>query len=94
MSLTHARVVLDGKKVASMDDFYDALASQLALPDHFGRNLDALWDVLTGDVEGPLEIVWQHAVDSQQGMGDRFHAVVALLLEAAKERPDITVKLL
>ncbi|MCK7468404.1 MAG: barstar family protein [Desulfosudis oleivorans] len=46
--------------IRSLDDLYDQLASRLSLPAHFGRNLDALWDVLSTDIEGPFEIVWKH----------------------------------
>ena len=35
-----------------------ALQRDLNLPLHFGRNLDALWDALTVDATGPIEIEW------------------------------------
>ena len=93
MPLTQKRVIIAGDKTASAEDFYAALERQLELPGYFGRNLDALWDVLTGDVAGPLEIVWQDADLSRQIMGDEFHDITALLLEVAEEREDITVTL-
>ncbi|HPI54933.1 MAG TPA: barstar family protein [Chitinophagaceae bacterium] len=38
---------LDGRHIQSMDDFYDQLQDALSLPDYFGRNLDALFDILS-----------------------------------------------
>ncbi|MBP1750507.1 MAG: barnase inhibitor barstar [Deltaproteobacteria bacterium] len=82
------RCTLDGRSIHSLDDLYDRLASRLALPGHFGRNLDALRDVLSTDVEGPFEIVWKHARDSKRSMGKDYDRAVKLLREQEKERDD------
>jgi ribonuclease inhibitor len=68
--------------------FYDELARQLDFPPHFGRNLDALWDVLTGDVEGPLEIVWEGAEASRASLGAAYAPLVKVLQDVAAERDD------
>jgi len=83
---------LDGKTIRSLDDLYDQLSIQLSLPEHFGRNLDALWDVFSTDVEGPFEIVWKHTGDSKKAMGKDFERVVKLLQELEKERDDFTLR--
>lgn len=80
--------------IRSTAHFYDELARQLAFPAHFGRNLDALWDVLSGDVEGPLEIVWEGTQISRAHMGNDYAKLAELLEEAAAERGDMTLKLL
>jgi hypothetical protein len=46
--------ILLGRAIHSLDDLYDQISTRLSLPAHFGRNLDALWDVLSTDVEGPF----------------------------------------
>jgi ribonuclease inhibitor len=84
---------LDGKTVRSLDDLYDQLSIRLSLPEHFGRNLDALWDVLSTDVRGPFEIVWKHAGDSKKLMGNDFNRAVKLLKDLQKERDDFTLKI-
>lgn len=38
---------LNGKLMKTRDDAYDHISRSLGLPDYFGRNLDALYDVLT-----------------------------------------------
>jgi ribonuclease inhibitor len=88
------RCTLNGLKIHSLDDLYDRLANRLPLPAHFGRNLDALWDVLSTDVEGPFEIVWTHSDDSKESMGKDFNRVVKLLKELKKERDDFKLTIL
>lgn len=82
------RCTLNGLKIQSLENLYDRLESRLSLPPHFGRNLDALWDVLSTDVQGPFEIVWTHSDDSKKSMGKDFNRVVKLLKELKKERDD------
>ncbi len=82
---------LPGRKIRSLEDFYDVLSLRLALPEHFGRNLDALWDVLTTDVKGPVEIIWEESAISKQAMGPNYDRISALLTEVQKERDDFRV---
>lgn len=78
------------RDVHSLAGFYDELARQLAFPAHFGRNLDALWDVLTGEVEGPFEIIWEDFDLAREVFGTDFDRLTALLDEVAAEREDFT----
>jgi ribonuclease inhibitor len=89
------KYILDGQKIESRDDFYAELKrSELPLPRHFGRNLDALWDVLTADLAGPLEIVWNASGISRSAMGGEKHdELVRLLLDAAVDRDDLKVSI-
>ena len=87
------RCTLDGKTIRSLDDLYDTLSIQLSLPTHFGRNLDALWDVLSTDVGGSFEIIWKHAGDSRKLMGKDFDRVVKVFKDLQKERDDFIAKI-
>lgn len=82
------KCTLDGRGIHSLDDLYDQLAKHLSLPEHFGRNLDALWDVLSTDIEGPFEIAWQHAHDSKKAMGKDYEQALKLFRDLVKERDD------
>jgi ribonuclease inhibitor len=93
MSVKVNRISIDGALVTSMDGFYDELARKLPLPAHFGRNLDALWDVLTVDLEGPLEIIWQRADLSKKSLGREFTVIAALFAEVSEERDDFSFQL-
>jgi len=82
------KIRINGERVSSLEDFYDELSRNLPLPEHFGRNLDALWDSLTGDVEGPFEIIWKHSALSRKRMGKEYDAVLVLLHDLEAERED------
>jgi ribonuclease inhibitor len=49
-------VFIDFTEIGDYEDFYAQLKEKIALPDHFGDNLDALFDVITGELEMPLHI--------------------------------------
>ena len=87
------RCRLNGRAIRTLDDLYDQLSIRLALPEHFGRNLDALWDVLSTDVEGSFEIEWECADDSKKSMGKDFDRAVRLLQKLEKERADFKLKI-
>ena len=91
MSIVRKHYTLNGQGIRSLDDFYDELSRQLSLPAYFGRNLDALWDVLSTDVEGPIEIFWRNADASKQAMGEDFEKVLKVLKELEGEREDFKV---
>ena len=88
------RCVLEGGRLRSLDAVYDALESQLGLPRHFGRNLDALWDALTTDVPGPVEILWRDADTARRALGADYDRLLAVLRRAAAARRDLTLTLL
>ena len=83
--------ILEGDKLTDLAAVCDALERQLGLPSWFGRNLDALHDILTGVLEGPIEIVWRDADRSRAAMGEEFDRIAAVLRQAAAERGDLAV---
>lgn len=49
-------IYIDFVNIGDYEDFYEQLKSKLELPEHFGDNLDALSDVISGELEMPLHI--------------------------------------
>ena len=49
-------IYIDFVEIGDEEDFYAQLKEKIDLPEHFGDNLDALYDVISGDVELPLHI--------------------------------------
>lgn len=49
-------ICIDFTHIKSFDDFYTELGQKMPLPSYFGRNLDALYDTLSGAAELPLRI--------------------------------------
>lgn len=65
--------VLDGTKVTSLEAFYDQIGSSMGLGDRWGRNLDALDDVLSGGDLGVPEngftLRWVQSEVSRENLG-------------------------
>ena len=49
-------IYIDFTDIGDYEDFYAQLKEKITLPDYFGDNLDALSDVITGELEMPLHI--------------------------------------
>ncbi|MCS6779078.1 MAG: barstar family protein [Geminicoccaceae bacterium] len=69
------------------------LARDLGFPAHFGHNLDALFDVLTGDLPGPVEIVWAGVDRARLAADPELGPVLETLEAAARERADLRLVL-
>jgi len=70
------------ENISTMDQFYDQVTAHLKLEDWFGRNLDALNDVLRGGC-GKVEprgttFVWQGSAASKIAIGSKFDDVVEI----------------
>ncbi|RKH35805.1 barstar family protein [Corallococcus sicarius] len=72
-------VELDGAAIRSERDFHEQLAKKLEFGPYYGRNLDALWDRLSADVERPVRLVWRDSHVSRQALGGRFDDIVVVL---------------
>ena len=79
------------RDIRTLDQCYDELARQLGFPPHFGRNLDALWDVLAIDVAGPIEIIWERS--NQGSLGEDRARLLALFNNLAADRDDFIITL-
>lgn len=75
------QVVFDFKMLADRDAFYRNFALQFQLDEHFGNNLDALWDVLMGEIELPVSIIFKHFPHYSRD----FQPLVELMQEAQSE---------
>jgi len=60
-------IVLDGKKFTSKEVFHDIMVKEFELPSYYGRNLDALWDVLSEKNE--LSVLIMNAQGIEENLG-------------------------
>ena len=81
---------LDGTVLTSKEELHNTIFYQLALPDYYGRNLDALWDVLSAWSQ-PLQIVVEHSADLERQLGGYGEMVLQLFQEAEEENNAISV---
>ena len=70
---------IDGSVIANEADFHQVIARAIGFGEHYGCNLDALWDMLSSDVERPVTLIWQNANVSSDRLGDTFGKIVSIL---------------
>jgi len=84
-------LTLDTRGAVSFEDFYDEVAASWALPDWFGRNLDALFDVLAELTEQRTLIVWDGLRDLADVDPVQTSAVVEVLRDATGQASTLVV---
>ena len=72
----------------SRSDLHRVLADALAFPDHYGNNLDALYDVLTERAE-PTCITLEHFDRAREFLGRYAELIVTTISQAALHNPSI-----
>jgi ribonuclease inhibitor len=79
-------VFLDGDKIGSPAALHRAFAEALALPEYYGRNMDALHDCLT-DIFEPVCVVAVHVSALREHLGRSANAFWRLMADLAEDRP-------
>ena len=80
-------IYIDFVNIGDYEDFYEQLKSKLELPEHFGDNLDALSDVISGELEMPLHIEFVNMSVEQL---ETFEDLLTTLEDADDELDDFT----
>ncbi|WP_436758544.1 barstar family protein [Streptosporangium sp. V21-05] len=79
---------LDGVKITTSAEAMDAIAEALDLPDRFGHNLDALYDVLT-DLSwlppGEHLVIWSEPSTLRAADRPAYDAIRTVLTEAVAD---------
>ena len=81
---------VDLKNIYTRDSLHTALKESLGLPDYYGRNLDALYDLL-GDVGRDTKLVIRGFDGFAEKLGEKGGALKGVLEDAAKENPCLEV---
>lgn len=84
------RICLDGGLMTNRAEVHSQLQERLGLPEYYGRNLDALFDLLTAWGE-PLEILFVRWGMVEANLGLYAEALGETLLDAARENPHLHV---
>lgn len=74
--------VLDGSRMASREAAHDEIARALEFPGYYGKNLDALWDMIAGM---HAEVILQNAPAMLNALGAYGCKLLETLFEAAGE---------
>ena len=87
---------LETSDVLDTEDLYDRIAESWQLPDWFGRNLDAWWDVLGDLVESPqgsigVLVVWRGYAQLADVDPELAQTVLELLRDASTQARALAV---
>jgi len=82
------RIVVDGALIRTEGDLHDALSGPLDFGPYYGRNLDALWDRLTVDVQRPVELVWVRSEISRANLGNALFGKIEKILTEVMEHDE------
>lgn len=80
------KYTIHGARMTDHEEAHIELAQALALPPHYGANLDALWDVL-GDLQG--EIILTDAAKLINALEIYGCKLIQTFYEAAQKNPNL-----
>jgi ribonuclease inhibitor len=86
-------VVLDGATIYSIQDFHSKIAVPLNFPAFYGRNLDALWDCLSGCIDTNVKLVWKDHVLSKHKLGHDFSKIIGVFERVKQLAPEFQFEL-
>jgi ribonuclease inhibitor len=81
-------IVLDGLYMNTRETTHTYLAWRLGLPSYYGRNLDALHDVLTDPCE-PTQIILYRKDRMLESLGEYGEQLLTVFRDAAAESPTL-----
>ena len=82
---------IDLSNVTTKSELHDILAKELPLPEHYGHNLDALYDVLTETTEAWNIIIYNTSTMEQENP-DYLNRLKKLTSRAQKESGNLKIR--
>lgn len=82
------RVELDCAQMTERKQTHEYLKEKFSFPAYYGKNLDALFDLLTGIGEA-ITIVLSNITAAEERLGGYGSALLATIREAAQDNPNI-----
>lgn len=79
-------IEIHGDKILTELEFHNEIARQFDVELYYGKNLDALWDLLSGGVERPINLIWFNSTTSKEKLSC-FEEIV-FILEKVKNQDE------
>ena len=72
-------------------DLHNEIKEKLELPEWYGNNLDALWDMLTGFIETPIKIsaIFKPKYEYAEDLRESVLKIIETFKEASQEDEEI-----
>ena len=84
------RIILNGKRMISREVAHAYLKRKFCFPDYYGRNLDALWDLLS-TTKTDTEIVLVHASQITEHLGQYGYSLLRVFDDLDEEARHVRV---
>ncbi len=85
-------ITISGAEIGTREALHDVLQEKLALPDWYGRNLDALYDCLTAELTEETQLTVTDAELLEDSLGSYGRVFLRVLEEAAEENPRLHIQ--
>ena len=85
-------IIFDSLHVKSIGELHRELARSLNFSGHYGMNLDALYDCLSGEIALPLRIIWKNYHVTRAKVGKDALKVLKVMKDFAKEETGFAVE--
>ncbi len=84
-------IVIDFSECKYPLDLHNEIREKLELPEWYGNNLDALWDMLTGFIETPITITVTFKPETQaaENLRESVLKIIEIFKEASEEDEEI-----
>ena len=83
--------MIDGALMPTKDAAHTYLAGKLSFPDHYGRNLDALYDLLSTETEVPTCLVICGCGELIKSLDSYGVLLLETIQDAARTSPNLRV---
>lgn len=83
-------ILLDGRAFVDKETAHTVLKEKLDLPEYYGRNLDALWDLLTTDFTSKM-ITIRHPQAIKENLGRYGQLLLHMFEEIQEHNEAITI---
>ena len=84
------KITINGKRLKERDALHDYIAKKLSFPEHYGKNLDALYDCLS-EINTPLNIIIKNKDILEEELGQYAVNLTLMLTDIQNANPNIKV---
>ncbi len=85
------RLIIDGAKINGYSHLHDVLSDSLGFDDYYGKNLDALWDMLS-EMSELLLISVINTEELAEALDDKFDPFMEVLSDADNDLENVFVR--
>lgn len=83
-------VLIDGKEIKTKDQLHNIIAKNLNFPHYYGKNLEALYEVLSSDFTGDSIVKIKHVNLLKAKIGsDYIESMIQVIMDAADDNPHL-----